>query len=138
MKRSTLAIVGLGAFTTAVLSFLPFAPIAGGALTGFTASDSRFRGTYMGAASGLVGFVPVFVVGVIAGVFAGASWGVGAVGPAQFVGYLAIAAVVFALAYYVGLGALGGFLGARYRARLFSGSRSTDADVDANANSDPA
>lgn len=119
MKRSTAAIVGLGAFTTAVLSFLPFAPIAGGMLTGFTASDSRIRGVYLGAASGLVGFVPVFIVGIIAGVFAGASWGVGFVEPAQFVGYLAVAAVVFALAYYVGLGGLGGYLGARTRRKTF-------------------
>lgn len=103
-------------------NFVPFAPVLGGAVAGYLEGGTRRDGVRVGALSGLIAFVPVMAVAVVIssilgavglgfglGIFGGGAPGLGAAGflGALFVLFLLVMAVV----YFVGGGALGGWLG---------------------------
>ncbi|KAB1198976.1 hypothetical protein GJR99_12295 [Haloferax sp. MBLA0078] len=115
----------VGAIASVVLSPLPGSTILGGALAGYLTGTDRDVGVKSGALSGLfvslVAVVLGFVVLVFFSIFAiavpRAGIGFGLLGFAIF-GLVALAVVLF---YTVGLGALGGYLGA-YLHEEFGGS----------------
>jgi hypothetical protein len=106
-----------GAVATAVLSFLPFSPVAGGALAGYLEHRWSDRSLGVGALSGVLVAVPTLLVllFVTVGMYAGLSsideTGLGTVTAATmlFVG-------LFVVALTAGLGALGGLVGGRIAA----------------------
>lgn len=112
-RKSTLVNALIGAVVTVVVSFVPFSPVIGGGVAGYLQHGSREEGVKVGAISGVIATIPV-VLGVllIASVFTIVPSGTGGLGLA--VGGLVLALVVFLLAgiYTVGLGAVGGYLGA--------------------------
>lgn len=101
----------LGAVATGVLQFVPVSPILGGAVAGYLHRDRANGSTRAGAVSGLLASLPlvsivVFVaVGLVAGFLAADVSGIGVV-----VAIAMLIALLAVLVYFVGLGALGGFL----------------------------
>lgn len=101
----------LGAVATGVLSFVPASPILGGGVAGYV---HRKRGgpTKAGAVSGLLAALPLvgilvfLAIGLLSGFGAAGVGGLGVV-----LGIAMVIAILAALIYFVGLGALGGFLG---------------------------
>lgn len=113
-EHDTLLNAAIGAVATAVLSsFVPFAPLFGGALSGYLEGGTRNDGLRVGAISGVIGLVLsaillglffLFFILILAG--GGAPRAFGAFGFLFFlVGFL------FTAVYMVGLSALGGWLG---------------------------
>jgi len=103
----------VGAVITAVASsFIPFAPVLGGALAGYFQGGTRSDGLKVGAISGGIALIPV--LGILFLVFS--FFGFVALGSGEAAGF-AIGGVVvvfvflFALVYTVGLSALGGWIG---------------------------
>ncbi|QOS12603.1 DUF5518 domain protein [Haloferax gibbonsii] len=115
-RESLLFSALVGAVASIVLSPLPGSTVLGGAISGYLTGSDRELGVKSGAVSGLF----VSLVGVVLGVVVLGFFGIFAigVGPRGFgLGILGIAIVaLFGLAlllvYTVGLGALGGYLGA--------------------------
>lgn len=110
---SFLTRAGIGAGAIAGLSVVPvlglFAPALGGGLAGWLSRDPENSGAIAGATAGLFASliaVPLFVAG---------SAVAATVSNLAAVAVLSIAAAV--LAYVVGLGAVGGYLGARAASR---------------------
>jgi uncharacterized membrane protein (GlpM family) len=114
----------LGAVATIVLTpFVPFAPTLGGVVAGYLEGGDRSDGLRVGAVSGIIALVPLFLVMfLIANFFA--FFFLGAMGPGRMMGGFGLVALVFlgvfAVTYTVGLSALGGWLGNYIR---------TDTDV---------
>jgi hypothetical protein len=107
----------IGAVVGIVLSFVPFSTVLGGAVAGYLQGGDRAEGLRVGALSGAVMLVPIFLFATFfGGVFFFAAGGV--VLPHEAValsGAFALFALLFALiaglVYVVGLAAVGGFLG---------------------------
>ncbi|AHZ23318.1 MULTISPECIES: DUF5518 domain-containing protein [Haloferax] len=106
----------VGAIASLVLSPVPGSPILGGALAGYLTGTDRTLGTKSGALSGLfMGLVSTLLAVVFLGFF-----GIFVFASAPFdfsLGFLGVATVaifglLIGLVYTVGLGALGGYLGA--------------------------
>ena len=108
----------LGAVATVILGgFVPFAPVLGGALSGYLQGGNRSEGLRVGLYAGLVALIPLvllfFFGGTImfavltGGMASGMPMGV----PAAVSGAFIVFAFVFATVYTVGLSALGGWLG---------------------------
>lgn len=106
---SLLGRAGIGAGAIAGLSIIPviglFAPVLGGGLAGWLSRDPEDSGAIAGATAGLLASliaVPLFVVGsaVVATV-------------SNLAAVVVLSVAVAVLAYVVGLGAVGGYLGAR-------------------------
>lgn len=112
-ERNTLVNALLGAVVTVVFSFVPLSPVLGGMLAGYLQRGTRGEGLRVGALSGLFAAVP-FVLFVLFVVSALTAIPVGADGLALGLAGLALAVTLFAFAavYAVGLGAIGGYLGA--------------------------
>jgi len=138
----------LGAVVMTVFSWIPFAPVVGGALSGYleageqhaTNSASR-RGVRVGALAGVLATIPAVLVLAFVGSIVTVGWfGMrmgGGMGPGFSLGLpvfawgIATLILVFALVYHVGLSALGGWLGAELAAREdspFRGTPASDAD----------
>lgn len=104
----------LGAVTSSVLSFVPFSPVIGGGLAGYLERDESGRSVSVGALSGFLYAAPTLVVlafvtvGLYAGLAAVQESGLGIV-----TGAAMLLVVLFVATYGAGLGALGGFAGAR-------------------------
>ncbi|QLG60895.1 DUF5518 domain-containing protein [Halorarum salinum] len=102
----------IGAVASVVLVFLPFSPALGGALAGYLQGPDTDEGLRVGALSGVIAAVPIALLAVLAGAF------FLAVAPSRaavvFLLFVVVA-LLFALAYAVGLGALGGLLGSYLR-----------------------
>ncbi|MBV0901071.1 DUF5518 domain-containing protein [Haloarcula salina] len=122
----TLLNVVIGAIATAVLGgFVPFAPLFGGALAGYLQGGTRDDAVRVGLLSGVFGLVgtvlvTLFVLLVLSVFLAFSPEALAAVGA---VGVLfLIASTLTAAAYFLGLSALGGWLGnyVRYDTDLFS------------------
>jgi len=104
----------IGAIVTAVTSsFIPFAPVAGGALAGYLEGGSRSDGVRVGLISGLIGVIPlVAILGMI--LFGLSVVSLGAVEsalPFAVGGAFVTVAFLFVAVYTVGLSALGGWVG---------------------------
>lgn len=104
----------IGAFVTAILSFIPVSPAFGGAIAGYLERTSSGRSVSVGALAGLLPAllavaVTLFVLGgVVSGLLAvgEGSWAVA-------VGAALVLAVLFVAIVSAALGALGGFVGGR-------------------------
>jgi heme/copper-type cytochrome/quinol oxidase subunit 4 len=124
----------LGAVVMTVFSWIPFAPVVGGALSGYLdAGDRRGegaasrRGIRIGALAGLLATVPAVLVLAFVGSIVTVGWfgmsmggGMGprvALGLPLFAWALVTFVLVLALVYHVALSALGGWLGAELAAR---------------------
>ncbi|MFC7131046.1 DUF5518 domain-containing protein [Haloferax chudinovii] len=115
-RESLLFSALVGAVASVVLSPLPGSTVLGGAVAGYLTGSDRELGVKSGAVSGLF----VSLIGVVLGVVVLGFFSVFAigVGPRGFgLGILGIAVVALfglgaLLLYTVGLGALGGYLGA--------------------------
>lgn len=101
----------VGAVVTVVASFVPFSPVLGGGVAGYLSGD---RGARVGALSGVVGALPVVVIlGFLAVGLVAAGFAVVAV--------VALVTLLFAVAFFVALSALGGFVGVAIADRGQSG-----------------
>jgi len=112
----TLAIVG--AVVTVVTSFVPLSPILGGVVSGYLGGGDGADGTRVGAYAGLVAAVPltILVLSLLGGlVIVAIELGLG--GIAVFVALAVVFASLVAVAYLVGLSALGGYIGVSLAAR---------------------
>lgn len=106
----------IGAAVTVLATFTGFAPLLGGAVAGYL---NRRDGVKVGALSGVIASMPILVVAFfLGGMFAfmpfmgGMMGGMPGPGFAGAMGFVAIVfGLFFFLAYTVGLGALGGYLG---------------------------
>ncbi|RDZ63787.1 hypothetical protein C5B90_11705 [Haloferax sp. Atlit-12N] len=115
-RESLLFSALVGAVASVVLSPLPGSTVLGGAVAGYLTGSDRELGVKSGAVSGLF----VSLVGVVLGIVVFGFFSIFAigVGPRGFgLGILGIAIVALLglallLVYTVGLGALGGYLGA--------------------------
>jgi hypothetical protein len=104
----------IGAVVGIVLSFIPFSTIVGGAVAGFLEGPDERDGLLAGALAGVITFVPIAAIAVLAIGFIGFGMGVAAA-PVEgfaFITFVILVAVSFALLYTVGLSLLGGYLGA--------------------------
>jgi len=143
----------LGAVVMTVFSWIPFAPVVGGALSGYleageahaTGPASR-RGIRVGALAGVLATIPAVLVLAFVGSILTVGWfgmsTTGGMGPGFSLGLpvvawgLATFVLVFALVYHVGLSALGGWLGAELATREDRRLQAPTADddtVDADA-----
>ena len=105
-SRSTLVNALIGAAVGIVLSFVPLSPALGGGVAGYLEGGESDDGLRVGAIAGVVMALPLAFLGLVVSTF---FFGVGApVG----VGILFLLALVFLALYTVGLGALGGIVGA--------------------------
>jgi hypothetical protein len=106
----------IGAVVTVVFSFIPFSPVLGGGVAAYLSDAETSDGVRIGALSGLIAVVPLVVLGVLVfaifGIFT--IGGPGGGGMAVGLGGLFVVLLVgvVAVAYTVGLSALGGYLGA--------------------------
>lgn len=101
----------VGAIVTVVTTpIVPFAPILGGAISGYLDTNRAESGAKVGAISGVIALVPLLVIVpfLLFVVF---------LEPVFAIGVLAIVAFVaaFLFVYTIGLGALGGVLGGYIR-----------------------
>jgi hypothetical protein len=103
----------VGAVVSAVASsFIPFAPVLGGALAGYFQGGTRSDGLKVGAISGAIASIPVFGVAFLIFSFLGfVSLGSGEALPFAVGGIVVVVVFVFILVYTVGLSALGGWIG---------------------------
>ncbi len=103
----------IGAAVAVLLAFLPFSTVLGGAVAGYLQHGDYRDGAVVGALAGLIALLPILALGSIFG-------GVLLMGPPVGMphGFAAVGFVVlflvffFAMIYFLGLGALGGVLGA--------------------------
>jgi len=111
-EGNTLVNALVGAVVTAVTSFLPLSPVIGGAVAGYLQGGTRSDGLRVGAISGFIGMIPVLAVGFllfsVLGVFA---LGIESAFPFAIGGFLIVFALVSSLVYFVGLSAVGGWIG---------------------------
>ncbi|MFC7133775.1 MULTISPECIES: DUF5518 domain-containing protein [Salinibaculum] len=99
-----------------ISSFVPFAPVLGGALAAYLEGGSRDDGLRVGIYAGLISLVPLVLLFLFVGPFFlfMLTGGAGMGAPRAFggLGFVFIAfAFVLVLVYTVGLSALGGWLG---------------------------
>ena len=109
----------VGAVVTVVLSFIPFvSPVLGGGVAAYLSEADANEGVRIGAISGVIASVPLLLLGLflvfVLGVFAVSGPGGGGVafGIGGLIFVLLFGAI--AVAYTVGLSALGGYLGAYF------------------------
>ncbi|WP_049928949.1 DUF5518 domain-containing protein [Halopiger goleimassiliensis] len=116
----------VGAIVSIVLSFIPFSTIIGGAVAGFLEGPNGRRGAIAGGFSGAIAFVPIAAIGMFVLGIVGFGMGVAALPFEGFAFVLALFGLVGAMAlfYTVGLGLLGGYLGA-YLAREYPDHHAT-------------
>lgn len=101
----------LGAVVTVITTpFIPFAPILGGAISGYLDAENPGSGAKIGAISGAVALVPLLVIVplLLFVLFLDPVFAIGILLVVFFV-------LLFLVAYTVGLGALGGVLGVYIR-----------------------
>lgn len=115
----------VGALVAFVTGFIPGSPLIGGAVAGWLLREDGRRGAVAGTIAGLLFSLPtVLVLWVIFTVALGGTL-LGAV-PAAF-GFVVVLFGLLGLAYTLGLGALGGYLGVVGYQRRY-GPSSTEAD----------
>lgn len=109
-QGDTLLNAVIGAVVSVILAFLPFSPLLGGGVAGYLQKGSREDGLRVGAISGLITMLPLFVIGSL---FGGALLPLIGIDPAAAFGVAAFLMVVigFVLLYTVALAAIGGYIG---------------------------
>lgn len=112
-RRTPPWILGIvGALVGSVLSFIPLSPAFGGATAAYLDPNHDANGLGTGALAGLFAFLPVLAISVFAAV--GAFVGAPADATVAVVAVLGIVVVIAAL-YYVGVSAVGGYIGMKFR-----------------------
>lgn len=105
----------IGAVVTVVLSFVPFSPVLGGGVAAYLSEADTNDGVRVGTISGVVASVPLLLIGlfflVVLGFFAVSGPGGGGMAFGFGGLVLFLVAGLVAVAYTVGLSALGGYLG---------------------------
>jgi len=97
--------------------WIPFVPVVGGAVAGYLQGGSRRDGVRVGAYAGVVGILPSVILATFVGGVIGLGFGLAAfsspsAGAAGFFGLVIFALVlVIAALYFIGLAAVGGWLG---------------------------
>lgn len=114
VEGDTLINAAIGAVANLILSsFIPFAPVFGGALAGYLQGGNQPEGIRVGAIAGALALIPGLLFGfLVLSIFVPAMAGEsGVIGLAAFgiVGIVIVAAI--AVLYLVGLSALGGLIG---------------------------
>lgn len=115
---NTLLNAVVGAVATIGLSFTGISPVLGGALAAYLDGGDTTNGLRVGALSGLIASIPLLLFGLLVfaifGLFTIGGPGSGgvAVGLGGF--FVVLLLGVVAIAYTVGLSALGGYLGAYF------------------------
>lgn len=108
----------IGAVVTVVFSFVPFSPVFGGGVATYLNDADTSDGVRIGALSGLIATIPLLLLGLIAfaifGLFAIGGPGGGGMGVGLGGLFVLLLVGVVAVAYTVGLSALGGYLGAYF------------------------
>lgn len=112
---STLLInASIGGSVGIVFSFVLFSPVIGGGVAGYLEGTDTRDGLLTGAVSGLIMLIPLIFIGFFIAVLM-----VGMVGgPVYLLGFFGSFVLLLVALYTVGLGALGGFLGAYIRREL--------------------
>jgi hypothetical protein len=100
----------IGAGVTVVLSFSGFSPLLGGAVAGYLQRGDRSEGTRVGAISGAIAALPFVGLLVVAFGFFGL-FAFGGNGGLAILLVFGLFALLFGLAWSVGLSAVGGYLG---------------------------
>jgi len=105
----------IGAVATALLSgFVPLAPLLGGGIAGYLEGGERDDGVHVGLLSGVIGLAISLVFFVVVCVFLAAFLAIvpEALGVFGAMGLLVLVlGTITAAAYFLGLSALGGWLG---------------------------
>jgi hypothetical protein len=131
-QGDTLLNAAIGAVVTVVLSFIGVSPVLGGGVAGYLQQSTRKAGAKVGALSGALASIPFLLVVVFGLLFlipVGVSGGMGGmVGLPGGVELVIIFLVILplTLAWNVGLGALGGYLGTYIYEEMGSGSGRAD------------
>ena len=102
----------IGAVVSVVLAFLPFSTVLGGGVAGYLQKGPRDEGLRVGAISGLIAMVPIFLFATLfGGMFFFSMLGLG---PRGLMGmsFLFLIGLLFLVLYVVALSAVGGYLGA--------------------------
>jgi hypothetical protein len=115
-EGDTLTNAVVGALVSAVVGwFLPLGPLFGGIAAGYMQGGDRSEGAKVGAISGALGLIPALLVGALVVTVVGALFlgvGVGEFLAASFVtGFFVVVFVLGLAVYFVGLGAIGGYVG---------------------------
>lgn len=100
----------IGAVVTVVLSFTGFSPLLGGGVAGYLQRGDRAEGARVGAISGAIASIPFVLLLVFVFGFFGLFLAGGGPAEAGFGIVIVLVFFVFALAWNVGLGAVGGYL----------------------------
>jgi hypothetical protein len=100
----------IGAGVTVVLSFSGFSPLLGGAAAGYLQREDRREGARVGAISGALAALPFLGLMIILFGFFGL-FAAGSPGGAGIMLVFGLFALLFGLAWSVGLSAVGGYLG---------------------------
>jgi hypothetical protein len=128
----TLVNAVLGAVISVVLTpLVPFAPVVGGTLAGYLEGGDRDAGLRVGALSGGIALVPLFLLGILlASVFLFVlSGGFGVPRAAGGLGLVVLSfGAAFVAVYTIGLSAVGGWLGNYVRYDTDLGRGGTDGD----------
>lgn len=104
----------IGGIVGIVFSFVLFSPVIGGGVAGYLEGTDTRDGMLTGAVSGLIMLIPLISIGFFISVLM-----VGMVGgPVYLLGFFGSFILLLVALYTVGLGALGGFLGAYIRREL--------------------
>ena len=102
----------IGAVVSVVLAFLPFSTVLGGGVAGYLQKGPRDEGLRVGAISGLIAMVPMFLFATLfGGMFFFSMLGLG---PRGLMGmsFIFLIGLLFLVLYVVALSAVGGYLGA--------------------------
>lgn len=112
-EGNTLVNALVGAVVSTVAGFfLPFAPLFGGALAGYFQGGTRSDGLKVGAISGVIALLPSAAIGfLVFSVFGFIAIGSGEAAGLALGGIIILFLAVFAVLYFVGLSALGGWVG---------------------------
>lgn len=109
----------LGAVVTSLTSFVPLSGLIGGGAAGYLETTDSGSGAIVGGTSGLLVIAPIAIIGLLLMIGF-------AVEGFVTIGMLLFVAIIFLLAFAIGLGAAGGAVGAYLRGREGS-DESTDA-----------
>ncbi|QLH79268.1 DUF5518 domain-containing protein [Halosimplex rubrum] len=112
-EGNTLVNALIGAVVSTVAGFfLPFAPMFGGALAGYFQGGTRSDGLKVGALSGTIALLPSAAIAfVIFSIFGFIAVGSGEAAGFAIGGVIILFLFVFLVLYFVGLSALGGWIG---------------------------